>query len=157
MRPEEPWKQKDLPEAAGKTESFFTRNVRVITFLICIAVFLAFFGPVSVFTVGKIIEKRTNQKQAMTVEESLKLAENPDEVTFDLLRRYEGRFNETETMQVYYIEFDCYLILAAQNKEKGILSVFLENLDSGVRINFLKDDVRAFFDGTLTRQEENAA
>ena len=37
------------PDTTGKTETFFTRNVKLITFLICIAVFLGIFGPLSVF------------------------------------------------------------------------------------------------------------
>lgn len=157
MKPEEQRSETILPDSAGKTETFFTRNVRLITFLTCIAIFLAFFGPVSVFTIGKLIERRADQKKPMTVEETLKLAENPAAVTFDLLRKYDGRYNETETVEAYYMDFEKYLILAIRNKTTGKLTVFLENLDSGVRINLLTDDVRAFFDGTLTQQEESAA
>lgn len=148
--------EENLPETAGKTESFFSRNVRLITFLICIAIFLAFFGPVSVFTIGKIIEKRADRKQAMTVEETLKLAQSPGTVTFDLLRKYDGKYHETETVEVYYIGFGNYLILATKNKNSGALTVLLENLDNGIRIDFLKDDVQAFYDG-IVPEEENAA
>ena len=38
-------------DTVGKTENFFTRNVKLITFLICLGVFLAFFGPITVFTI----------------------------------------------------------------------------------------------------------
>lgn len=147
------------PETVGKTETFFSRNVRAVTFLIVLGLFLAFFGPFSVFTIGRMIERRVNRKNTLTVEETLKLAENPSAITFERLRKYNGRYNETDTVEVYYIEFDHYLILATRNKTTGALTALIENLDNGVRINLQKDDVRAFFDGTMQpeREEENAA
>ena len=37
--------ERKLPDTAGKTENFVTRNVKLITFLICMGVFLALFIP----------------------------------------------------------------------------------------------------------------
>ena len=54
-------------DTAGKTETFFTRNVKLITFLICIAVI---FSPFVVTYIKDVIEdKRMENRPEMTVDE----------------------------------------------------------------------------------------
>ncbi len=151
--------EEQLVQSAGQTETFWTRNVRAITFLICIAVFLAFFGPVSVFTVSRLIRSRTDgrNKPIMTVSECVRLAEDPTAVTFEILSGYRGRKSETDSVENYYIEFGDYLMLATRNKTTKEVLVILENFDTRERIDFLKDDVQSFFERTATAGREFAA
>ena len=52
-------------DTAGKTENFFTRNVKLITFLICITVI---FSPFVVVYIQDTIEaKRLEKRPEMTV------------------------------------------------------------------------------------------
>ena len=48
---ENPYKKQPKVEEAtvGQTETFVTRNVKLITFLVCVAVFLVFLGPLSIW------------------------------------------------------------------------------------------------------------
>lgn len=47
--------RKQAPDTAGQTETFFTANVKLITFLVTIAILLALIGPWSVFQIQKWI------------------------------------------------------------------------------------------------------
>ena len=143
-------------DAVPATETFFTRNIRLITFLVCVGLFLAFCGPVSVFTVSRMIRERTDGKNTvpMTVEECIRLSELPEKVDFSDLRGYTGRYSQTNSVENYYIEFGEYLLLATRNKTTGEMTVIVENLTNRERINLYKDDARAFF---AVGGEENAA
>lgn len=72
-RPQKPDKHSPAEDTKGETETFVTRNVKLITFLVCLAIFLVFFGPWSVMRVMDWIEQMETQEQfeetAMTYEE----------------------------------------------------------------------------------------
>ena len=71
------------PDTAGKTENFFTRNVRLITFLICIAVFLGIFGPLSVFHIYQYYTEMQEDASyvEMTVDDLRALAKRAETLT----------------------------------------------------------------------------
>ena len=73
-------RKKQKPDTAGKTENFFTNHVKLITFLICLGVFLAIFGPISVFRIRDYIEEKRAIANAMTVQDILELAEDRDQL-----------------------------------------------------------------------------
>ena len=54
---------KQAPDTAGQTETFFTANVKLITFLVTIAILLALIGPWSVFQIQKWIEANQEAQQ----------------------------------------------------------------------------------------------
>ena len=142
------------PEEPGKTENFWSRNVRTVTFLVCIAVFLALFGPVSVFTIRRVAGSE-NRGKNMTAEEAIRLSQSAGSVTFEKLREYRGRYNETESVEVYYIDFESYQILATKSKKNDTLTVIIEDYDSRERADLLRDDLRAFFE-EAARKRGNA-
>ena len=55
-RPQKPDKWSPADDTKGETETFVTRNVKLITFIICMAVFLAFFIPIAVIGFNDFIE-----------------------------------------------------------------------------------------------------
>jgi hypothetical protein len=62
-RPPKQDKWEPAEDTVGKTETFGTRNVKLITFLVCLGVFLAFFGPWSVMRIMEWVEMQ-EQKEA---------------------------------------------------------------------------------------------
>ena len=54
MREDIPKKKQVVVDTAGNTENFFTNHVKLITFIVCIAIFLTFLarGASSAFAIG---------------------------------------------------------------------------------------------------------
>ena len=53
-------KREELPpeeQTVGKTENFVTAHVKLITFLVCLAVFLTFLGPWSVWRITEWVKQ----------------------------------------------------------------------------------------------------
>ena len=71
-------KKKSEIDTKGETENFFTRNVKLITFLVCLGIFLAVFGPISVFRIRDYIEERSSKEIPMTAADVLTLAQRHD-------------------------------------------------------------------------------
>ena len=61
-RPQKQDKWSPADDTKGETETFVTRNVKLITFLVCLAVFLTFFGPWSVIRIRQWIEEQETQQ-----------------------------------------------------------------------------------------------
>ena len=72
-RPQKEDKWSPETDTAGETETFLTRNVKLITFLVCLAVFLVFFGPWSVMRIRQWMAQQeleeTLQETALTYDE----------------------------------------------------------------------------------------
>ena len=141
------WKRDPAPERGEEAgapvgkEGFFSRNVRVITFLVCVAIFLALFGPFSVFTIKKMIDSHDG-RPALTVAEAEKLFEDPSALTFDKLLSYRGTNSETESREVCQIEFGdgAYMIYATRLKATGFFSARFYVMESGASEDILKGD-----------------
>ena len=76
-RPQKPDKWSPADDTKGETETFVTRNVKLITFLVCLAVFLTFFGPWSVIRIRQWIQEQELQQQieqtALTYDELVEI------------------------------------------------------------------------------------
>ena len=72
---EETWSPED--DTAGQTETFMTRNVKLITFLVCLALFLTFFGPWSVKRIREWVAQQEMEQAiaetAITYDEMLEI------------------------------------------------------------------------------------
>ena len=85
-------------DTAGQTETFWTRNVRLLTFLICVAVFLVAFGPYSVFRISSCIAENRLEGEEMTVMDVWDLAQIREirgrgyPLLHDRRRRYVSRY-----------------------------------------------------------------
>ena len=81
----------------GKTENFGTRNIRLITFLVVLGIFLAVAGPISVFQIKRWVENRETGGKTMTAEELIALTESGEPLTFEAFRAYSGRYSKTSS------------------------------------------------------------
>ena len=68
-------REDNRPDTRGKTENFFSRNVRLITFLICVSVFLAFFVPIVAYEVVDYLADARDNRPEMTMSDVLRLSE----------------------------------------------------------------------------------
>ncbi|MBQ8439053.1 MAG: hypothetical protein IJX19_00185 [Clostridia bacterium] len=163
----------DHKDTAGKTENFFTRNVKLITFLICVGVFLAFFGPVTVFTIINYIEERADNRPIMSEEELIALSELDRDLYFSDIESFKGvkdiksykypveveggtEMREEEVEIYYYLDIgEDYSALAIAEIDTGKIIYFqLSNKNNQWRADVLKDDIRSFLAGNPVPTEE---
>ena len=150
-------------ETVGKTENFFTRNVKLITFLICIGVFLAFFGPLTVFTIINYIEEKQDSRPVMSEEELLALSELDRDLYFSDIDGFKGTKDiktidvplsdggtQVKEVEIYYY-FDVgenYSALAiAEIETEKIIYFRLSNKRTQWKADVLTDDIRSFLEG----------
>lgn len=142
---EERRQQDELKEV--KPEGFASRNVKTITFLICLAVFLLLFGPVSVFHLVRMAETEELEGKEMTEAELIRLADLGPALSMSILMEYEGEASESENRRFYYINFDNYLLLAVEDIEtKQLDFCTLKDRNSEDQIEILTGDVAAFLE-----------
>lgn len=131
----------------GKTETFGTRNIRLITFLVVMGIFLAVAGPVSIFQIKRWIDHRETSGKEMTAEELLHLTESGKPLTFAEFREYSGRYSKSKSQQSFVIDFDHYTIRIVADPETDAMilcklyDLKIEN-DSG--IDLLRESPRAY-------------
>lgn len=139
---------KEKPDTAGKTENFFTRNVRLITFLVCVGVFVALFGPIAMMEADNYLENENDSKYTMTLENVLTLAKQNGYISASQIKDYANRQNETEDEIYYYIDIEpnYFLFAVADKNSQMLLYCDLSNLDTGKSVDVLKGDVKAFLE-----------
>ncbi len=152
-----------VPEdTAGKTETFFTRNVRLITFLICIAVFLAIFGPLSAFHIRDYIREHSDSRPELTDDVLIALTERSEGFFLSELEKYRGKTQEHtvtdpndpshEIVVDIYWQADFadgrYRCMAVAEPVGGrITYLSVVNLQTGDRANAKEESLRTFFGG----------
>ena len=140
------------PDTQGKTETFFTRNVRLITFLICITVFLGIFGPLSVFHIVRHFNeiKEEASYTEMTVEDLRVLLKRADTLTEKDITRYAhddgGDWKVADkTGRMYYIQlgerFQLSCMVELQTKSVVYLSLFDSDLNESFDLLDKKTDI----------------
>lgn len=153
-------------DTVGKTENFLTRNVKLITFLICVGIFLTFFGPLTIFTVIKYIEEMMDTRIPMTEEDLIELSELDRDLYFSDIEGFKGikdiktnkyvvdvedgtEIREEEVEIYYYIDIgEDYSAIAVAEIDTGKIIYFqLSNKTNQWKADVLKDDIRAFFQG----------
>ena len=143
--------EKTEPETAMpdvKPEGFASRNVKVITFAVCIAVFLLLFGPVNVFLLKKMPHIDQVGDVKMTESDMRSLSALGSGLTMSELKRFEGSFSKSDLNAIYTIQFDHYLLYAVEDAETEKLAVcLLTDVSTGDSVNVLNGDVAAFLDG----------
>ena len=87
-------------DTAGKTENFFTRNVKLITFLICITVIFSPF--VIVYIKDTIEDKRGASRPEMTVDELVLIAERSKNLRQADLAKFDDYCEESEMQGMQY-------------------------------------------------------
>lgn len=128
-------------DTKGKTETFFTRNVKLITFLICITVI---FSPFVVVYIQDTVEaKRLENRPEMTVENLIAIAERGN----DLRQRDLEKFVEyREEVEMQGMKYASYRIPVLHEKDLYLSISFDASLDYIFHLNLMDMDTRAELD-----------
>ena len=138
-------------DTVGKTENFFSRNVKTITFCLTLAAFLAVFIPIGVIGIGKLDElfDPARHLPEMTLEDVVALSEREETLYLDDLTCYRGEKGEWTIGTVYtvYIGEEYLLRGVASHVDSRLESCVLYNQQTQEEVDVLEDDVRAFLAG----------
>ena len=128
-------------DTAGKTENFFTRNVKLITFLICITVI---FSPFVVVYIQDTIEaKRLEARPEMTVDELVVIAEGAKDLRERNLAKFEGYCTKSE---VQGMKYSMYRIPILHERDLVLSISFDASMDYVFYINLIDVDTREELD-----------
>lgn len=134
-------------DGAEVTETFWTRHVRLITFLVCITVFSAVFLPLAYFGVDHWIDRtRRDDRAQMTLEDVIRLSESDRDLYLTDLTVFCGETSDFEHETHYIIEIEpSYYLRAVAERDTGKLLYFeMVNFENGKQVDILTEDVRAF-------------
>ena len=133
-----------------KTENFFTRHVKLLTFLITVGVFLAIFGPIMVLEADSRWGHTDDTRPLMTSDDLIALqTSSGGAIQWKKLTQYACDENEQEGEGLVLLTVDIaphYTMIATGNINTGLLEYgeILSN-QTGERANILTDDLRAYF------------
>lgn len=147
MRPRKQTAEPDVREM--RTETFASRNVKLITFLVCMALFFAFFGPVSFFRVRDCMDSRRTEKMPeLTCDDVIGLTEDRSRLSMQVLRRFRGEYNPGDKGNTFTAYFDHYILLAFEDPATGLLTycaVMDRNSEEKLDLTDKNADAAAFF------------
>ena len=137
--------KKQVPK---KTESFFSRNVRTITFLICITLFLIAFVPIAVLEAYDYLSKLGDVRPDMTLIDVIALSDRDGAISVSQISGFSGTESKGDDTTYYYFDIEPYytVLAVADNDTKMLLYCQLANLETGETVDVLKEDVRAFLE-----------
>ena len=133
-------------DTAGKTETFFTRNVKLITFFICMAVI---FSPFVITYIQDIVQaQREASRPEMTVDELAHIAEIGKDLRQRDLSKYEDYREEVDMQGMKYASYripvlherDYYLSVSFDMAMDYVFYVNLIDLDTRAELYLLSDD-----------------
>ena len=128
-------------DTAGKTENFFTRNVKLITFLICITVIFSPF--VIVYIKDTIEDKRLANRPEMTVDELVVIAERAKDLRQADLAKFDDYCEESEMQGMKYAMYRIPII----HERNLVLSVsFDASLNYAFYLKLIDQDTREELD-----------
>ena len=140
-RPSMQERQKEVYGEVGKTETFFTRNVKLITFLICVAVILS---PFVVTYIRDVVEaRREAELPRMTVDELMYIADIGGDLRQRDLSKYEDYREEIDMQGMKYAS---YRIPVLHEKELYLSISFDMTMDYVFYVNLIDLDTRKELD-----------
>ena len=130
-------------DTAGKTETFFTRNVKLITFLICVAIILSPF--VITYIKDVIEEKRLENRPEMTVDELVLITERGKDLRQRDFEKFKDYREEVEMQGMKYASYripvlherNCYLSVSFDMTMDHVFYVNLIDLDTHEELDLL--------------------
>ena len=148
----EPKKRDGVASSAPHTEKppkhygFLEEHARLITFLLCVALFLAVFWPIAMPT-GREIYSNRAELPSMTAQELLYLAELKSGLSESMITKYAHDRVQTTYEIYYFIPVDPhYEALIVFGRDTKLLLFFhVSNTETDQKIDALKDNVKAFF------------
>ena len=128
-------------ETAGKTETFFSRNVKLITFLICVAIILS---PFVITYIQDVMEtRREAELPKMTMDELVFIAERGNDLRQMDLSKYEDYREEIDMQGMKYAS---YRIPVLHEKELYLSISFDMTMDYVFYVNLTDLDTREELD-----------
>ena len=148
-----PWKKEDstYTSGAGKTESFLTRNAKLIAFLCTVGVFLALFGPLLVMGAREYQGLGKDTRPQMTLGDIVRLSEQKPLYAEQLTKfACEENVAEEQNTLVILIGIDGgrYMVAATADTRTGIvIKCLMRDMDGDetAQWDVLEDDLRAIF------------
>ena len=130
-------------DTTGKTENFVTRNVKLITFLICIAVIFAPF--VATYIQDTIEARREAERPEMTVDELVLIAERGKNLQQRDFAKFQDYREETEMQGMKYAfyripvmhENDLVLSVSFAAEHGYLFSLNVMNMDTREELDLL--------------------
>lgn len=136
-------------DTKGQTETFFTRHVRLLTFLITIGMFLLVLGPIFVLEAKNYFGQEQDGRPQMKLYDVITLSEQDGDLFKKQLTKYMCEESVQEGKNTTLIRIDIephYRLFATTDDLTGVVVYCkLLNEDTGDEINVLEDDVRAYF------------
>lgn len=133
----------------ARPEGFAGRNVKVITFAVCMVVFFAFFGPLSFFRIRDCADRQESKKlPELTVDIITDFCHDRSLLTMSRLRKYRGTYKPADKGNTYTAEFSHYILLAFENPTTGKMTFcHVTDLQTGEQLDLLEDkpDPTTFF------------
>lgn len=135
----------------GKTETFFSANVRLMTFLIVIGLFLVIFIPVGIIGINDFLasaEEKNDGKLEITPAQVLILASQVEPLRMNQLTRFKGEWERGESGDYYYMSIgERYLVLAIADHSTGIVWSFTAaKTETGEQVDLYHgENINAFF------------
>jgi hypothetical protein len=143
--------EKEAVQTAGRTESFFSRNVRLITFLVTVGLFLLACGPMFVLEARQYFGQDKDTRPDMTMNDMIRLSEQKP-LYVEQLTKFSCVESDAEGQNtvVVRIEIDGgrYMAVATADAMTGVVvECLIQDMegDSSARWNALEDDLRAIF------------
>ncbi|MBQ7338844.1 MAG: hypothetical protein IJW40_10400 [Clostridia bacterium] len=149
-RPQKEDKWSPEEDTAGKTETFVTRNVKLITFLVCLGLFLVFFGPWSVMRIKDWVEQReleeTIENTALSYDDLSALVEKGAHLEWSDFEGhyYEGLWETGMCIREYTVkDNEFYIIVSAATSSAPLDSVLLVRELDDAEIELMEGNVEA--------------
>ena len=151
-----PYKKQPKAEEAtkGQTETFVTRNVKLITFLVCVAVFLVFLGPLSVWRISEMVNAKQEQEALeaqMPIGALLAVADKGADASWSDFRKFDKSesINDKDgyvgwTLQVRDEPF--YVIVGGFGTKVPPQTIRVYSLITGESVDLFREDVHAFIE-----------
>ena len=128
-------------DTRGKTETFFTRNVKLITFLICITVI---FSPFVIVYIQDTLEaKRLEERPDMTVEELLTISRKGNDLRQRDLAKFADYMEEVDMQGMKYAN---YRIPVLHERDLYLSVSFDMTMDYVFYVNLIDLDMREELD-----------
>ncbi len=131
----------------GKTENFLTRNIRLITFLVCVALFLVLFAMLEGFELFSF-DSPADTRPEMTLEDLRAVASAPGRITPELLDTYRGERDDNTIDGLHYSIYQIdigerwFLMASFDRSNRYLYYLTLTDLQTHTDLDLLKNGSR---------------
>ncbi len=157
-------KREELPpeeQTVGKTENFVTAHVKLITFLVCLAVFLTFLGPWSVWRITEWVkqaEQDALEESYMPLGALLSIADKGTDAHWRDFRPfgYTETVAEADGFVTWRLEIRdaaFAVVIGGPSKSQNPQYIKVYCLKTGDSADLYKDDIEAFVQAHQNAEE----